>query len=1648
MPRKAFRYFFPVLILAFSYQVIKGNNPSWPGLFGYSNQSQFVEFVVDFTFDPNEECADIPIQFTNLTTGDGLNYSWNFGDGSAVSTQRNPTHTFSNAIGTGIQTYTVTLTVTDENGDSKSASRQVTVKKIPSLAVGSDQESTDFENLPYFIYCDNESVEFTFYNQASADEDNILYEIEWGDNSAGFSGADWTELKHTYSMGIYTLTYSVTPANGCKVSKSYGVFIGSNPAVGFGNPGNTNICVGDELTFPITGTDNNPDGTRYIVSFNDGSEDQIFNHPPPEFVTHAFSNASCGIEGEAGFPNSFKATILAVNPCSRSQATVVPIYVTEPATPVFSAPEGLVCIDKPIAIKNSTVFNNEVLNNGNCATTGKFVWDISPNTGWELSNGNLGTRPNPTNPNSWVNGTNDFNIIFTEPGTYTIKLLTGNRCGINEAEKEIVVIPEPEALFGFNEDEDEFCSPALVEVINMSNFLDQVSENDNSVFTWSVSYARGACGTTSDWSFQEGSSTTSINPKFEFKNPGIYTIRLSARTQCGSFTYDKAVTIKEPPTVSINNIPDTCGATEISPTANVISCSSSENEYKWTFEGGVPNTSTELDPGTISFSSPGEKTITLEVTNDCGTTKQTKTITISEPPIVNAGEDLEVCAGREVILEGEVTGGSGNFRYQWNATPAVAISGANTLSPKLTPNQNTVLTLTVTDNVTGCIVSDALDIKVIPATVLTFELPNQEVCSGSITEAVDIISSNPDQIPKWTAEANGVTGVLENGSGSIPAQTLVNETNAPIDVVYTAFLEEGESPQCPAVPIKYTIRVLPTPSFPSDDLIVCSEELVSYRPTGSTAGTLFTWTVDEIVGITGSSNSTTPQPRIEQTLTNDTNTPLTIIYTVIPQQGGCLGSPFELAVTVQPAPSLEFSIPEQSICTGTMTEEVALSSDVSGAGFSWTVDPKGLQGVIQSGTNNLIPAQTIVNPFTEAITLDYRVVVNSSEGSSCSGIPRTYRITVFPEIAIKADISAFNGYEISCKGANDGFIKLSVSGGGGSYEYSWSGPGGFLSENDEISGLIPGSYTVSISNIFGCVKEETYEINEPDELTISLNSAKDILCAGDDAGFIEVTAQGGIDSKPYTYSWTLDGKTLPISGSVQNTLKAGIYAITVMDANGCSSTLDNIEISEPDEVLEISHQKTDISCYGANDGSLSLSIAGGVPPYDVRWNNGSRQLSFTDAAPGVYFATITDQIGCVKTETVIIEDAPLFAISPEVKNISCFGLKNGSIKLNLQGGVGQTTITWSHGDDRPELFNLTEGQYTVIIKDQTDCDITSVFNIVEPAPLILEPRVSDALDCFVPASGNIILGISGGVPPYVYTWSNGSNSSELENIPAGRYAVTVTDASGCEVNDVFEVKRPPALSLSLINSSQISCEPREIVQEYDLGISGGVAPFDISWSGGEISNNGRTMKTTESGLYSVTVVDGQGCSKTETFNIESFEIIPDIGIQSFAFDQYSSYLVNFEIQFQNKSFGNISSYFWDFGDGTTSFEENPKHTYTHEGTYQISLTVTDIFGCPLSISKEISVFDYFLVVPNAFTPNGDGINDYIYPKFINIEELEFWILNKWGETIFYSDDLLSQGWDGKMNDQYATPGNYVYRVKFRTLDGRVQTKTDLFMLIR
>lgn len=1604
--------------------------------------------VADFIFDQDGDCADQSIKFTNTSTGDNLTFEWNFGDGS-TSTQKDPEHVFSTAIGGGERTFIIRLIVTStievdeiETQAKDTIEKEITIKEIPSMNVTSDAGNTTFDELPYFIVCDDKSSEFSFFNAPAANENNVLYEIEWGDGSPGFSGQNWTELKHTYQIGIYTLKYSVTSANGCKITKEYGVFVGANPAVGLGNPGNTNVCVGSALTFPITGTENNPAGTRYIVTFSDDpANPQVFDHPAPATVTHIFQSGSCGNES-AGFNNSFSVTIRAENPCASSAATVVPIYVTEIPEPIIQLPEDPVCIDQIISILNITDVGTEVSTNGQCLDP-KYVWEITPNTGWELAGGSLGTINNPDLPNTWVSGSQIINPRFTEPGTYTIKLKTGNRCGIEEREETICVIPQP--VSSFDLDNPEVCGPGIIKATNTTNILG-LCENER--YTWSVSYSPGACGTVSDWDFLVGFDQNSINPEFEFNNPGIYTISLTAFSSCGSVSSSQTINISAPPIVSIANIQDVCGPSTISPLASVTACDDSDLSYKWTFEGGVPNSSVEEIPGEVQFETPGLKTVTLEVTSSCGTTIQSRTFTVNPLPQVDAGEDVEICNGESTILEGNVNP-EGDYTYLWTSDNFSPITGSTTLSPSVSPSQTTTYTLRARNTVTGCEEFDQVTVTVIPAPIVVFDIPNQEICSGETSSLVNITSEPVGEIISWTVNGTGIIGLdLTEGENQIPSFTLMNTTGAPIDIVFTAEITSANFGDCNFSPSLYTIKVNPEPVYEDSNLDVCNEETFSFVPEGFLPGTSFTWTSNEVSGLVGNTSSNERQNSLTQTLRNETNETLTIIYTITPFLGNCIGSPFELEVTVQPSPSISFSLPEQTLCTGDSSQEIIISSDVTDAQFSWTANPNGAEGVTLSGTGNSIPVQTITNPTNTPILVEYLVTATTSTGNSCSGNPKVYAIIVNPTITLNSSISDYSGFQISCFGANDGFIQLNPQGGSGNFIFKWTGPNRFISDQRDLENLVPGEYSVLIEDEFGCSLEESFTIREPSSLNASLISSRDIFCSGESTGQISIEVVGGVSNLPYIFSWTRNGVPINLNSQNLSDVPAGIYEVNIQDQNGCSILLGPIELAEPDEPLVIDFVKTDISCYDANDGFISLNIEGGVPPFQIRWSNNSTRSELDNLGPGVYTVQVSDQAGCIKVQTVVIEDAPLFRIEPEVRQISCFGENDGYIKLNFEGGVGQPEILWENGEDRDELFNLGPGTYSVLIKDETDCEIRSEFNIVEPAQLLMEPIILDALDCDNPQSGAIRLGISGGKPPYTIQWNNGQTAADLENIPSGQYTVQVTDISGCRINGVFEVKRPDPLKIIAFRRTNVVCEPRLIVEEIQISVSGGVAPYEINWSGGEVMQNGLLMRTPDPGLYSVEVIDGNGCITSESFEIVNPEVILDVEIESIAFDQYNSYLVNYEIQFWNRSFGQIKDYFWDFGDGNFSFEENPKHTFKEEGEYEITLSVTDIYGCITQIKKTVKVFDYFLVMPNAFTPNGDGVNDYFFPRFINIESLEFWVLNKWGETIYYTNDLGENGWDGTVNGKEVPAGNYVYRLTFKTLDGRKQDQTDVFLLLK
>jgi gliding motility-associated-like protein len=164
--------------------------------------------------------------------------------------------------------------------------------------------------------------------------------------------------------------------------------------------------------------------------------------------------------------------------------------------------------------------------------------------------------------------------------------------------------------------------------------------------------------------------------------------------------------------------------------------------------------------------------------------------------------------------------------------------------------------------------------------------------------------------------------------------------------------------------------------------------------------------------------------------------------------------------------------------------------------------------------------------------------------------------------------------------------------------------------------------------------------------------------------------------------------------------------------------------------------------------------------------------------------------------------------------------------------------------------------------------------------------------------------------------------------------------------------------------------------------------------------------------------------------------------------QFEEDLVGFEVVFRPVAAWPFQVISWDFGDGSGSSEFSPRHTYATKGRYLVTLTVLDDAGCLIDYSKLLEVLDYFIEIPNVFTPNGDQLNDTFFPKFRFIRNLELQIMNKWGELIYRSTRLDDVGWDGTVSGQEAPEGLYVYKIKYQVPDGRVMTQSSTFLLAR
>ncbi|MGE0636859.1 MAG: HYR domain-containing protein, partial [Bacteroidia bacterium] len=500
----------------------------------------------------------------------------------------------------------------------------------------------------------------------------------------------------------------------------------------------------------------------------------------------------------------------------------------------------------------------------------------------------------------------------------------------------------------------------------------------------------------------------------------------------------------------------------------------------------------------------------------------------------------------------------------------------------------------------------------------------------------------------------------------------------------------------------------------------------------------------------------------------------------------------------------------------------------------------------------------------------------------------------------------------------------------------------------------PGDYdvTLTVTTNWGCVHSITYTVtvSAPPVYTVDVTEP---TCNGDDNGSITINVTGG--NSPITFS--LDGGPEQ-SGNVFSGLEAGTYVITMY--NGCTETA-TVTVGEPDAIV-VDASSQPVLCNGDATGSIEVTATGGTGAlqYSVDGGNTFQSTgSFSGLEAGTYVVVVEDENGCSVSEGVVItEPSAALTASADVQNVSCTGDASGSVVVNATGGTGAYTYS-SDGGTTTQSSNvfadLAAGDYTITVTDANGCLTTVDATVEEPAELLTLDAQTTPVSCYGEGDGEIELTATGGNAPYEYSFNGGityQSSGTFGDLAPGTYTVLVRDDNGCEVAAIVVVTQPDALTLGMTASSPASCEGDDD-GSFTVTAEGGTEPYTYTLDGN--SNSTGVFSGVTSGTHVVTVTDESGCSVSVEVEVGYTNPLPVA-----AFNWFASGSV---VQFTNQS-TNGTSYAWDFGDGSTSTEQNPVHTYAAGGTYTVTLVVTNACGTD-TITWTIDTNNIGINDPNA-----------------------------------------------------------------------------------
>ena len=440
----------------------------------------------------------------------------------------------------------------------------------------------------------------------------------------------------------------------------------------------------------------------------------------------------------------------------------------------------------------------------------------------------------------------------------------------------------------------------------------------------------------------------------------------------------------------------------------------------------------------------------------------------------------------------------------------------------------------------------------------------------------------------------------------------------------------------------------------------------------------------------------------------------------------------------------------------------------------------------------------------------------------------------------------------TCSKAN-GEISIQATGGVMPYTYKWADDA--LKNTALRTNLSAGSYTVTVTDAFNCIATETYTITNSPPATALVSTAPSSCGQSDGAASVLMT--GG--TPPFVYNWSNGANTDVVTG-----LKAGAYTVTVTDSNGCQ-TVGNANISDLNAPTLTVLNVTNPTCQQSN-GSAEVTASGGVGTLIIEWSIGGVGNIMSGQPAGTYSVTVTDDNGCKDATTIDLIDQPSPTLTlTNITKAAC-GQANGSATLTALGGTGALTYTWTPSVSSGNSSNsLPQGNYNVVVTDENGCTASIDFTIEEDnAPTINVVGTTPA-GCATADGSATVQGL-GGTAPLTYAWSHDLtlNSTTANNIAAGNYTVTVTDAKGCAATVALTVNTLDGPAITSIDIAAAICGNDNGTAT--VNFTNGTSPFTFTWSHDATLNNA-TASGLAAGTYSVTITDSKNCTVSQSFDI-------------------------------------------------------------------------------------------------------------------------------------------------------------------------------------